>query len=134
MSNIQEKQEEADWQLLYEQLERRYGPALAQDIVDQIRKAESSAETPDYMVLKALSEACELFRCEARAAVRALRSRVTDDEEQRRRDLEIAFRCYRRSQRGFSRLSRRFMGAYVPVPSDTYRHRHRKSETGCLAA
>lgn len=145
MSIIAEKQGEADWQLLYEQLERRYGPAVAQDIIDQIRKAENATETPDYMDIKALSEVLERFRYEARAAVKAVRSQrsykdslqgqgTAREDEARRCDLEMVFKCYRHTQKAYSRLYRRFMAAYVSVPRDPHRRRRRQPETGHVAA
>lgn len=50
---------ENDYQALYEMLEVRYGPALAQSIIDEIRKADDPAHIPDYMGVKMLSEVLE---------------------------------------------------------------------------
>ena len=48
-----------DYQSLYEQLEKRYGPALAQTILDEIKKADDQSYVPDYMSVKMLSEVLE---------------------------------------------------------------------------
>ena len=50
---------EDELQALYEELECRYGPALAQSIIDEIRKADNPAYKPDYMPVKLMSEVME---------------------------------------------------------------------------
>lgn len=47
------------YQTLYEALEVKYGPALAQSILEEIRKADNPAQIPDYMGVKMLSEVLE---------------------------------------------------------------------------
>ncbi len=63
---------ESDHQALFEELEARYGSAVAQGIIDQIRKVEAPdlKGTPDYMAVKACSEMLELFRGEAQVGKR----------------------------------------------------------------
>lgn len=64
-----EKKEEIDMTKLQEQLEQQYGPAVAQDILDRLRKNGATAKTPDYMDVKAMSELQERFRAQAMMAV-----------------------------------------------------------------
>lgn len=68
MYNIENK-ENLDIQRLQEELEKQYGPAVAQDIVDRIRKNGPIAKTPEYMDVKAMSEIQERFRAQAMMAV-----------------------------------------------------------------
>lgn len=68
MYNIETK-ENLDIQKLQEELEKQYGPAVAQDIVDRIRKNGPIAKTPEYMDVKAMSELQERFRAQAMMAV-----------------------------------------------------------------
>ena len=55
-----EKTYKGDDTALREDLERRYGPAMAQDILDQLKKADSLQECPDYLSVKTLSEGEEI--------------------------------------------------------------------------
>ena len=66
-----ENKENLDVQKLQEELEKQYGPAVAQDIVDRIRKNGPIAKTktPEYMDVKAMSELQERFRAQAMMAV-----------------------------------------------------------------
>lgn len=64
-----ENKENMDIQKLQEELEKQYGPAVAQDIVDRIRQNGPIAKTPDYMDVKAMSELQERFRAQAMMAV-----------------------------------------------------------------
>lgn len=64
-----ENKENLDIQKLQEELEKQYGPAVAQDIVDRIRKNGPIAKTPEYMDVKAMSELQERFRAQAMMAV-----------------------------------------------------------------
>ena len=64
-----ENKEEIDMTKLQEQLEQQYGPAVAQDIMDRMRKNGATAKTPDYMDVKAMSELQERFRAQAMMAV-----------------------------------------------------------------
>jgi hypothetical protein len=62
---ITEKTKEIDYFKLQEELERQYGPATAQDIVDRLKKTEKAGKEPDYMDVKLLSELAEKFRAQA---------------------------------------------------------------------
>jgi hypothetical protein len=138
---------EPDYQALQDELERRYGPALAQDIVDQIRKTEAPDFIPGYVAVKAASEVLELFRGETREALRKLKgSRTTkaanDDgrlvslETARlRHEFERLFDLYFLSQRGFYRIYRKAMSAYIEEsPARKYRlPGHEKSHEQELA-
>ena len=68
-----ENKDNFDIQKLQEELEKQYGPAVAQDIVDRIRKKGHTAKTPDYMDVKAMSELQERFRAQAMMAIWRLR-------------------------------------------------------------
>lgn len=73
MINKLKKEAERHYQALYEELEKRYGPYAAQDIVDQIRKMDDQADTPEFMDVKAVSEALELLRLELRNSINRLK-------------------------------------------------------------
>lgn len=88
MSNNTEKQRENSLQALYEELENRYGPGLAQEIVDQIRKTEDQDYVPDYMPVKAISEVLELFRKETRDLLQSLKQRKAQAQESNVLDME----------------------------------------------
>jgi hypothetical protein len=64
-----DNKENLDLFKLQEQLEKQYGPAVAQDIVDRIRKNGPGAKAPDYMDVKAMSELAERFRAQAMMAI-----------------------------------------------------------------
>lgn len=64
-----ENKENMDIQKLQDELEKQYGPAVAQDIVDRIRKNGPIAKTPEYMDVKAMSELQERFRAQAMMTV-----------------------------------------------------------------
>lgn len=69
-----ENKEDLDTQKLQDELERQYGPAVAQDIIDRIRKNGNVAKAPDYMDVKAMSELQERFRAQAMMAVWRLKA------------------------------------------------------------
>ena len=48
-----------DYQALYEILEERYGPAIAQNIIDEIKKADNPAYVPEYIDVRLLSDVVE---------------------------------------------------------------------------
>jgi hypothetical protein len=62
---------------LQEQLERQYGPAVAQDIIDRLQKegAQPAAAqpAPSYMDVKAMSEMAERLRAQAMMDIWRLR-------------------------------------------------------------
>jgi hypothetical protein len=64
---------EEDLRALYEALEGSYGLALAQQIVDEIRKAERKDFMPDYVGTKSLSEALEFIRPKTLAAAKLVK-------------------------------------------------------------
>jgi len=64
-----ENKENLDIQKLQDELEKQYGPAVAQEIVDSMRKNGPKTQTPDYMDVKAMSELQERFRTQAMMAV-----------------------------------------------------------------
>lgn len=68
-----ENKENLSIQKLQEKLEKQYGPAVAQDIVDHLRKPGDAPKAPDYMDVKAMSELQERFRAQAMMAVWRLR-------------------------------------------------------------
>lgn len=116
---------EPDYQVLQDELEQRYGPALAQDIVDQLRKTEEPNFIPGYVAVKAASEVLELFRGEARCALRKLKKHkkmkpANDDgtlvdlgTARLRNEFERLFDLYFLSQRGFYRIYQKAMSAYI---------------------
>ncbi len=74
MQPLEKTIESSDLATLQEELERRYGPAVAQDIMDRLGKtpqnaASSTRATPDYMDVKAMSELQERFRAQAMMAI-----------------------------------------------------------------
>ncbi len=104
MKTISENCENAH-QALFDELEARYGSAVAQGIIDQIREVEAPDQSgaPDYMAVKATSEMLELFRGEAQALLKRLKmqpqtwgepeSNITSLEK---RKLEKEFKRYYR--------------------------------------
>lgn len=120
MSKTEYKYDENSLLALYEELEVRFGPALAQSIVDEIKKVNEGDQDndQDYMAIKALSEVVELFRREAKHALKTLKAakgcskNLPEDipslaGERARRDLERKLACYHVAQKGFYTLYRR---------------------------
>lgn len=70
MYSIDSKQEN-DMKQLQADLEVQYGPAVAQDIIDQLNRGNKAnrRSAPDYMDVKAMSELQERFRAQAMMAV-----------------------------------------------------------------
>lgn len=110
MSNTDKNNQEMSQQALYEELEVRYGAALAQEIVDQIEKAEDQDNKPEFMTVKALSEILEVLRAEAKKIAKKLKnerlntmsSEVTNLQEKRmQKELNNIFACYWQVQQGF---------------------------------
>jgi len=129
MSNTIKNDQEMSLQVLYEELETRYGAGLAQAIIDQIKKADDQNTKPDFMAVKAVSEALELFRGETREIVRKLKnleiSNLSADianlEEKRlQNNLERLFDCYWVTQQAFYTLYKRAL-KICEVP-ETYRY------------
>lgn len=108
---------------LAEDLERRYGPAMAQDILDQLKKAESASGSADYLSVKTLSEGEELYRRDAQAALKRLKASKRAKIKARERVIEFegafllkeferSFACYMRFHKGYHVLYRQAMQAY----------------------
>lgn len=140
MQTIETKREslkQADLALI-EDLERRYGPAMAQEILDQLKKAEAleaSKSIPDCLPVKAMSEAEEMYRQEARIILKRLKAWRRDNPRDGQdvlefegaflqRELERTFGFYLRFNKGFHVLYRQAMRAYkvkayVPAQKST---------------
>ncbi len=118
---------------LAEDLERRFGPAMAQQIMDELKKAEKPkkvASSFDYMGAKTLSEASEIYRREAQASLRrykiwkgecgiALKDVVDMEGAFLKKEFQRSFDFYRRFNKGFFIIYRQAMqtyktGSYVP--------------------
>lgn len=68
-----ENKDKYDLNTLAADLERRYGPAVAQNVVDHLQRNIRSGKAPEYMDVKALSELQERYRAQAMMAVWRLR-------------------------------------------------------------
>jgi len=114
-------------QALREDLERRYGPAMAQEIMDQLKKAESIKKraniSADYMAVKALSEGVEIYRRESQTVLMRLKTSrmrkavsldniIEFDGAFLQREFERTFSFYLRFHRGYHALYRQVMEAY----------------------
>lgn len=119
--------ETADYQSLQEELTNRYGPAMAQEIIDQIKKTEKTNEMPDYMNFHALSEILENLRQEAQEALKNLRNQkksrqsrgvINLDEKTAQAEFEHLFSLYYKTQKAFYRMYRSAMAAHIEeIPS-----------------
>src|SRR5688572_805301 len=111
-----ENKETSDLQKLQDQLEKQYGPAVAQDIVDNLRKKGDTAKAPDYMDVKAMSELQERFRAQAMMAALRLkewRKSQNNDPFQKNliqlegafleRQCRDAFKLYRHANKSYFR-------------------------------
>lgn len=135
MSNTVKQSNENNLIALYEELERRYGLVLAQQIIDEIRKSENLAYIPEYMPVKVLSEVVDVLRPEAKNALKRLKSvkaslcilpKGVEHFEIKRleKDFERLFVCYRLAQTVFYDFYRRAMKqAIAPtyIPGHVYR-------------
>lgn len=115
---------ELDLSQLQDELERRYGPGVAQELIDQLRRLEGkNGRRIDYMTIKAWSEVLEACRTEARSALVKLRNNATERDEPMAASLDAhrfakRWAAYRASMRVFSRLYGLAMAAYaVPLPT-----------------
>jgi len=133
------KTKDSELEALYEELERRYGPAMAQEIIDQINKANSSAPALDYMAVKALSEATELFRAEAQDLIKSLKaqkrasnkaaSNILDLEQKRLEErFNKIFRLYWISMKSFYKMYDQALRAFEVPAYTPYRQVRPKSE------
>lgn len=119
---------------LTEDLERRFGPAMAQQIMDELKKAANPKKVAsgsfDYMAAKTLSEASEMYRREAQTALRrykiwkgecgiAMKDVVDMEGAFLKKEFQRNFDFYRRFNKGFFIIYRQAMqayktGSYVP--------------------
>ena len=119
--------------IMLEDLERRFGPAMAQQIMDELKKAENHkkvASEINYMGAKALSEASEMYRREAQTALHRYKDWKSDSEIALKdvvgiegvllkKEFQRNFNFYRRFNKGFFTIYRQAMktyktGTYVP--------------------
>ena len=131
--NTHEIEKKGDISLL-EDLERRFGPAMAQQIIDELKKAESPEKAAsgdfNYIGAKAMSEAAEMYRREAQTALQRYKNwkgksgiaqkDVVDLEGAfLKNEFQRSFGFYRRFHKGFFTVYRQAMqtyktGFYVP--------------------
>ena len=108
---------------LREDLERRYGPAMAQDILDQLNRAKSVTGPADYLSVKTLSEAEEMYRRDAQAALKRLKVSKRGKADSHNgviefegafllKEFERSFSFYLRFHKGYHVLYRQAMQAY----------------------
>lgn len=130
-----DNKENVDIQKLQEELEKQYGPAVAQDIVDRIRKNGPIAKTPEYMDVKAMSELQERFRAQAMMAVWKLKewrkSQTKPTFQQNlvhlegvflQRQCEDAIALYRLANKSYFAMYREAMEAFkLPSFAHTYK-------------
>ena len=126
-----EQTKSADYSILQEELENRYGPAMAQEIIDQVKKTEKTNEMPDYMNFHAMSEILENLRQETQESLKNLKiQRKTGQKQKQGRgvinfeatkaetEFERLFGLYCKAQKAFYRMYRSAMAAHVEeVPS-----------------
>ncbi len=108
---------------LREDLERRYGPAMAQDILDQLNKAEGPTGPADYLSVKTLSEAEEMYRRNAQTTLKRLKASKRCKAQSWNgviefegafllKEFERSFAFYLRFNKGYHVLYRQAMQAY----------------------
>lgn len=129
MSNTIQKDKDQGYIALYEELEARYGAALAQEITDQIKKTDKKDVEPDYMSVKAISEVLEIFRADTKETIKKLKNEQKKgfardianlDEKRLQNDLTRLLACYWLSQQAFYKMYRKAM-KICEVP-ETYRY------------
>ncbi len=125
---------------LVEDLERRFGPAMAQQIMDELKKAEKPKKLApgiDYMGAKTLSEASEMYRRDAQTALRryknwkgecgiSMKDVVDMEGAFLKKEFQRSFDFYRRFNKGFFTIDRQAMqtyktGSYVPYKTKKVR-------------
>lgn len=124
-----ENKENSDAQKLQDELEIKYGPAVAQDIADRLRKSGNVARTPDYMDVKAMSELQERFRAQAMIAVWRLREWRQSHAQSHpqnliqlegvflKRQCEDAIKLYRLATTNYHRMYAEAMASFTNAPS-----------------
>jgi len=121
-----ENKENLDISKLQDELEKQYGPAVAQDIIDRIRKTGNVARSVDYMDVKAMSELQEKFRAQAMMAVWRLKEwRKTQLKKTTQENLivlegaflqrqcEDAVQLYRQANKSYFAMYREAMAAFT---------------------
>lgn len=139
MFDFIEKNKRSDDTALREDLERRYGPAMAQDIMDQLKKADSINKglntCADYCSVKALSEGAEIYRHEAQATLKRLKMWICNHDDAKpgivdwdyaflKSQFEKNFSFYLRFNRSFHILYRQAMEAYKVTGAYPYKEVH----------
>ena len=135
-----DKIDQNNGQGLFEDLERRYGPAMAQEIIDQLKKAENLNKkvsgSIDYMAAKAMSEAAEIYRREAKTALSryrnwqhakgaAMKGVIDMEGAFLKKEFQRSFEFYRRFHKAFFITYRQAMqtyktGTYIPSKKNTH--------------
>ncbi len=128
-----ENKETMDIDKLQDTLEKQYGPAVAQDIIDRLRKTGSPAKTPDYMDVKAMSELQERFRAEAMMAIWRLKewrkaqktapfqkNLIQLEGTLLQRQCEDSIRLYRQAHKRYFSMYREAMASFVIGNAHTY--------------
>lgn len=125
MNTKNKVREELDYQHLQDELERRYGPGAAQDLMDQIRRLdEAYADVPDYLSVKAWSEVVETFGNDIDAALRQARLEMATESEVESFSLHRLQRlasCHALAKDVFEGLYRKAMAAYEVPERPSYR-------------
>lgn len=135
MSKTEKRIETKDLKL-QEDLERRFGEAMAQEIMDQIKKADNINKglntRPDYCGVKALSEGAEIYRREAQITLKRLKTWKRNHDEAKpgvvdwdgaflKSQFERSFSFYLRFNRSFHILYRQAMEAYKVAGAYPYK-------------
>ena len=128
-----DNKENSDLQKLQDDLEKQYGPAVAQDIVDRLKKNGNVAKTPDYMDVKAMSEIQERFRAQAMMAVWRLKewrraqhknifqkNLVQLEGVFLQRQCEDAIRLYRQANKSYFAMYREALACILATPPSVH--------------
>lgn len=153
MTDINKEFIKKDDLALAEDLERRFGPAMAQQIMDELKKAEKQKKVAsgiDYMGAKTLSEASEMYRRDAQTALRryknwkgecgiALKDVVDMEGAFLKKEFQRSFDFYRRFNKGYFTIYRQAMqtyktGSYVPYKTKKVRLNEALENTTMLMA
>ena len=137
MYTVDNKQNSSE-QALQEQLERQYGPAVAQDIMDRLKKDQQPArptqKAPDYMDVKAMSEMAEQLRAQAMMDIWRLREWRKNNKEERpshknlislegaslQRQCSEAIKMYRQTHKTYFEMFHAAMDAIKTKPAAPY--------------
>lgn len=124
---IIETKQNSEIAALHAELELKYGPAVAQGLVDDLARRQTG-RAPQYMDVKALSELQERFRAQAMVAVWRLkewrRGNKARGFEQNliqlegallRRQCEDAVRLYRQATKSYFAMHRAAMAHFTGI-------------------